>query len=74
MHRGLEWKSIAECIDPYNYVCRADRVCIKLEDINKEKYSTINVYLVPVSASDYIAFWVYFTMFLLHVNICDYIG
>ena len=33
---------------------RVDRVCIKLEDINKEKYSAITMYLVSINASDYI--------------------
>jgi len=44
-------------------VRRVDRVCNKLEDINKEKYYAITIYLVSANAFDYITFWVYFTMF-----------
>jgi len=64
MHIGLGWKSLAECVDPYSYVRRVDRVCNKLEDINKEKYSAITVYLFSINAFDYITIWVYFTMFI----------
>ena len=58
MRKGLGWKFIAECTDPCSGVRMVDRVCIKLEAINKEKYFAITMYLVPINASDYIAFQV----------------
>lgn len=73
MCRGLGWKSTIECMDSCNHVCKVDRVCIKLKDINKEKYYAITMYLVSVNASDYITIWIYFTMLILCANLCDYI-